>query len=258
MKTPSTNPISVKGTMLFSAARRLKNKRYGLINGAGERVAKDGSTDKAPSWKTAKTLRHSPYRVVVMDRDTAETFICVNASKETSTLVRDQPATISDLLAQAHRQGGNVCVSFPLNDYVIAGHVRCCAPIKHCKPHTSKDGRVFVRFNRSLWEITEVKGDILKYAALDKPDYKHLRVSKLECWKHEDTGEVFETSTDKARDIADLIDPKKAGRDALLAKAAEMRRKAGVNNAYNPAHATRVKRMMLGRADALESKAYNL
>ena len=45
-------------------------------------------------------------------------------------------------------------------------------------------------------------------------------------------------------------------RDILLAKAEAMRRKAGCNRAYNPAHSSRVKAMMIGRADALESKAY--
>lgn len=44
----------------------------------------------------------------------------------------------------------------------------------------------------------------------------------------------------------------------LIAKADAMRRKAGCNAAYNPKHSARVKAMMIGRADALESKAYSL
>ena len=44
----------------------------------------------------------------------------------------------------------------------------------------------------------------------------------------------------------------------MLEKASAMRAKAGCNRAYNPAHSTRIKAMMIGRADALESKAYRL
>lgn len=44
----------------------------------------------------------------------------------------------------------------------------------------------------------------------------------------------------------------------MLKKANAMRRRAGSNKAYNPKHSTRIKAMMIGRADALESKAYSL
>ena len=47
-------------------------------------------------------------------------------------------------------------------------------------------------------------------------------------------------------------------RAEMLAKAGAMRRKAGCNAAYNPKHSARVKAMMIGRADALESRAYSL
>lgn len=45
---------------------------------------------------------------------------------------------------------------------------------------------------------------------------------------------------------------------ALLEKAEKMRQNAGVNRAYNPKHSSRVKAMLIGRADALTSKAYSL
>jgi len=113
-----------------------------------------------------------------------------------SNLLRNQPATHQELLDSCHRLNGYTAVTFPHNDYRIAGHVRTCAPTKMCKIHQAKDGRLYVRFNRSLWEIIEAVANELEHTG-DKPNYRHVFVKTIECWKHEDTNEVFKTSTDK-------------------------------------------------------------
>ena len=59
------------------------------------------------------------------------------------------------------RQLGTVLVTFPFNDYLVAGKCRTCEPKVRCKLHY-KRGKVFVRFDRRMWLL---KAEAYQFAA---------------------------------------------------------------------------------------------
>lgn len=48
---------------------------------------------------------------------------------------------------------GRILVTFPFNDYLIAGKCATCEPKKHCAVHADKAGLPFVRFDGQKWRI---------------------------------------------------------------------------------------------------------
>lgn len=92
-------------------------------------------------------------------------------------LINDS-ATLDELWAYTQHITGKVTVTFPFNDYWVAGRVWTGNPTRRLKLRRDRQQRLWVQFDRRRWEITEVKALVLRRA--DRPDYRHLSISQIQ------------------------------------------------------------------------------